>query len=560
MFAQRALRILTSFCEEKNMKTPQILLILALALLFMVTTATVSEAAPMGTAFTYQGRLIDANEAADGLYDFQFELYDEPADGNNVGGTIEANELEVSDGYFTVVLDFGAGVFDGDARWLAVGVRHGALEDPNSYVPLDPRQEVTPTPYALHAETVSSVPGSGTENYIAKFTDSNTIGDSVIYESDFPPGWLGIGTTSPEATLHIEDGDIKITGLSGTTDRVLLSGNSNWPYLELRCDGTGEVTRISTCSLWDTYFSSNVGIGTTSPGAKLEVNGSIKITDGSQGAGKVLTSDASGLASWQTLSPGSDSDWMVSGNEMYSIPSGHVGIGTTSPSSKLHVEFDSGSTSPVMFASSVYIKNKNLTKNNHAALIFGSPASSRAAAIQCKFTDHTSGSTNADLSFWTVYDQGLHSPMVIKDTGYVGIGTTSPSYPLEMGSGAHCTAGGVWTDASSADLKENFTEVDGADVLAKLQELPITRWNYKAEDPAIQHMGPVAEDFHALFGLGDGDKAISGVDRSGVALAAIQGLYQMVQEKEAEIAELRARLAAVEAAMGKLSGQQEGGV
>jgi hypothetical protein len=150
--------------------------------------------------------------------------------------------------------------------------------------------------------------------------------------------------------------------------------------------------------------------------------------------------------------------------------------------------------------------------------------------------------------------------------GRVGLGTTTPSHPLQMGSGAYCSAGGTWTDASSAELKENFTEVNTAEILAKLQELPVRRWNYKAEDASVQHMGPVAEDFHSLFGLGGSDKAISGVDRSGVALAAIQGLYQLVEEKDAEIAALKeqnermqSRLAALEAVVSKLSMWQEGG-
>jgi hypothetical protein len=144
--------------------------------------------------------------------------------------------------------------------------------------------------------------------------------------------------------------------------------------------------------------------------------------------------------------------------------------------------------------------------------------------------------------------------------GNVGIGTASPGYPLEMASGARCTAGGVWTDASSVALKENFSEVDTAEILAKLEELPIRRWNYKAEDATVKHMGPVAEDFHLLFGLGDSDKAISGVDRSGVALAAIQGLYRIMQEKEAEIAELKDRLSQLESTMAESAREQKEGV
>ena len=111
--------------------------------------AVVAEAAPVGTAFTYQGRLIDANVAADGEYDLRFGLYDANSDGNQVGGNIDVNDIDVIDGYFTVELDFG-GVFDGEARWLEIGVRAG---DSNGvFTMLSPRQELTATPYAQEAE------------------------------------------------------------------------------------------------------------------------------------------------------------------------------------------------------------------------------------------------------------------------------------------------------------------------------------------------------------------------------------------------------------------------
>jgi microcystin-dependent protein len=133
------------------MKNVKILTILVFAgLVFCL--ARVGRAASIGTAFTYQGRLIDANRAADGLYDFQFKLFDSASDGNQLGTDVNKPEVDVIDGYFTVELDFG-GVFDGNERWLDIGVRPGELSDPNLYTTLNPRQEVTPTPYAIHAKT-----------------------------------------------------------------------------------------------------------------------------------------------------------------------------------------------------------------------------------------------------------------------------------------------------------------------------------------------------------------------------------------------------------------------
>jgi len=120
----------------------------------VVGQGSLSSAAPMGTAFTYQGRLMDANEPADGVYEFEFKLYDSPTDGNQLDGTVSFRGVDVIDGYFTVELDFGGGVFGGDARWLEIGVRS---DGSSPFTTLSPRQEVTPTPYALYTKTAGGV-------------------------------------------------------------------------------------------------------------------------------------------------------------------------------------------------------------------------------------------------------------------------------------------------------------------------------------------------------------------------------------------------------------------
>jgi len=86
------------------MKTTKMSTIVVLALGLMVWSAELVGAAPMGTAFTYQGRLIDANSAAEGLYDFQFKLYDDAntVTGNQVGSDVNEPDLDVIDGYFTL--------------------------------------------------------------------------------------------------------------------------------------------------------------------------------------------------------------------------------------------------------------------------------------------------------------------------------------------------------------------------------------------------------------------------------------------------------------------------
>jgi hypothetical protein len=98
--------------------------------------------------------------------------------------------------------------------------------------------------------------------------------------------------------------------------------------------------------------------------------------------------------------------------------------------------------------------------------------------------------------------------------------------------------GGSWSSISDLNAKANFSSVDGQDVLASLAEVPITTWNYKAQDSSIRHMGPMAQDFYAAFSLGESETAITTVDADGVALAAVQGLYQLSQEQASRIAAL----------------------
>jgi hypothetical protein len=98
--------------------------------------------------------------------------------------------------------------------------------------------------------------------------------------------------------------------------------------------------------------------------------------------------------------------------------------------------------------------------------------------------------------------------------------------------------GGSWSCTSDRNSKENFVSASGNKVLEKLDGIPFETWNYKSQDPSIRHMGPMAQDFYAAFGLGEDDKHIDTVDADGVALAAIQALYRQTQEQQQEIRRL----------------------
>ena len=308
--------------------------------------------------FTYQGRLLDADNPADGLYDFQFELYDAPALGTQQGYTIDVNDVDVIDGYFAVKLSFGSEVFDGNHRWLQIGVRPGELEDPNEYTVLSPLQQLTRTPYAIYAETAGEV-------------------------------MTGAGDA---------DNDWKVVGKN------------------MFAMPTG-----------------NVGIGTTTPDAKLEVDGQVKITGGSPGVGKVLTSDAAGLASWQTPSSGgSDNDWAISGDDMYAMASGNVGIGTGSPGAKLDVRGNAFVTGPLRVGapasgSALSVGGSfDLVKNGgvlYAGLLDTDPDA---------FLEISASGISDDYLMLSSQDGLDGDVLIVNSTGNVGIGTNSPAAKLDV--------------------------------------------------------------------------------------------------------------------------------
>jgi hypothetical protein len=129
-------------------------------------------------------------------------------------------------------------------------------------------------------------------------------------------------------------------------------------------------------------------------------------------------------------------------------------------------------------------------------------------------------------------------------TGWAfGLNSVSSGHALEVGSnstngnGAYLTMGGTWTNASDRNKKENFTKLDSRDILDKISQLSIPQWNYKGENKTIKHIGPMAQDFYALFHAGNDSLSISTIDPAGVALI---GLQELKKENETLRSELDA--------------------
>jgi hypothetical protein len=246
---------------EMNQKKTKVVIIL-LALGLMVCLTKVSKSAPMGTAWTYQGRLMDANGPADGQYDFEFKLFQDPVlNSFQVGPTIDINDLDVIDGYFTVLLDFGDKAFTGNARWLEIGVRPGDSE--NRVTILSPRYEVTPTPYAIYAEN------SGNDN-------DWLVSDSNMFS--IPTGYIGIGTTTPISKLEVVSTE-NAHGIRSTVPYIAVYGHrtgvtGTWPGVHGQCDSNSN----STSGVRGVITSTTPG--TNSAGVRGQNNGT-----GDKGAG-----------------------------------------------------------------------------------------------------------------------------------------------------------------------------------------------------------------------------------------------------------------------------------
>jgi hypothetical protein len=329
-----------------DMKRRSILaLVMSLAAGAICAWTSTAIAEPLGSAFAYQGYLLDADNPANDRYDIQFILFDSPYIDAVPLSAVDVNDLEVIDGHLLVDLDFGPGLFDGNSRWLEMAVRLHGSTDPNAYTTSGLRQQLTPIPYALYAQTAGPDADWG-------------LSGNNLYS--LVSGMVGIGTSRPTQKLDVA-GTIQMTGFrmpTGAGSNFLLtsdaSGKGSW-RASTYIGGSGTTNYVAkfvgskvigNSVIYET--GRNIGIGTTSvtSGAKLEVAGQVKITGGSPGTGKVLTCDASGLGSWQTpvpFPPGttgqtlrySGTAWVA--NSVLFNNGTNIGVGTTSPAHKLDV-------------------------------------------------------------------------------------------------------------------------------------------------------------------------------------------------------------------------------
>jgi len=268
--------------------------------------------------------------------------------------------------------------------------------------------------------------------------------------------------------------------------------------------------------------------------------GSFSEGDYALALGRGAKANHTGAFVWADSLP---ADFASTTNNQFLIrASGGVGIGTDNPSAELHVAGPSPSGS---FDGQLHLAGTgdNGNAGNGAGLRFSGHDGNIPrdwAYVRGLKENSTVGSLNSQLSIATRSSGGLQERLRISSRGYMALGAFDPSHPIHLASGAHVTAAGVWVDVSDRNAKENFEAVNPRQILDQVAELPITSWNYKAEDQQVRHIGPVAQDFHRSFGVGADDKHLAALDGNGVALAAIQGLNEKV-EGGIQHAEVRSR-------------------
>jgi hypothetical protein len=179
--------------------------------------------APVGTAFTYQGYLADGGGPANGLYNFEFELYDDAVAGTQAGSTLNLQDVNVEDGVFTVELDFGD-VFDGTALWLEIGVK-GPGEP--GFTPLIPRHPLSAVPFAFYALKAKRAEQPANVIVVAKsgadFTSVQAAIDSISDAASDNPYlvWVAPGEYSEAVTMkpyvHLQGAGQEATIITSTS-------------------------------------------------------------------------------------------------------------------------------------------------------------------------------------------------------------------------------------------------------------------------------------------------------------------------------------------------------
>lgn len=542
-------------------------LLTAFVVLIFITTMVAAQdtkGTSLGTGFTYQGHLKNNNAPYTGLCDLQFGLYDALTAGTQLG-LVGFKNVPVSDGYFTVVLDYGVGLFTGESRWLEIEVRCPAAVD--TYTLLTPRQPLTAAPYALALPGLWTVPNSTSPNvfggFSGNFTTPGIVGTTIggggnlsdpnLISDNYNTVSGGLGNTAgnfneipTDAYYATVGGGIHneacnayatIAGGFGNTacgNSSFVGGGAANGSMGLSSTVSGGYVNESSGD----YSAIGGGMSNLSSGAYSTVGGGggnqstgydSTIGGGSNNSSFDWATVAGGRSNqssgaYSTIGGGYDN---TSSFDYATVAGGYLNQSTGNASS-----VGGGSTNTSSSDSSTVSGGYNNTASAIGSTVPGglnnvaSGITSFAAGRRAKATSQGcfvwGDSADADITCSNT------NRWIARAGGGVYFYTKS-----DLSTGMYlASAGSAWNAVSARDLKENFTLVDTNLLLENIAKYPITSWNYKAQDASIRHIGLMADEFNALLdGLGgEGMDHINSLDADGVALAAIQGLYAQNQE------------------------------
>jgi hypothetical protein len=276
-----------------------------------------------GMAFTYQGRLDSAGAPVTGLYDFQFNLHNVASGGSALTGAISLNAQPVTNGLFTVTLDFG-NQFPGAPRWLAMSVRTNGA---GAFTTLAPRQAITATPYAITAGNITgTLPAGQLPSNVALTDRAQTFTANQAFQTKATfNDRVGIGTDSPQKALHVAGDYLRVDGLGG--EQATLGGDGNGGDVELGSSnpGVGAVGLFNQSTgdymhlfaKGGTFFGPITGNGSGLTGLSFsQLSGGV--TDGQLPPNAALRSGGNNFSGNQTL---------VSGNLSFSESSSSILFG-----------------------------------------------------------------------------------------------------------------------------------------------------------------------------------------------------------------------------------------
>lgn len=353
----------------------------------------------------------------------------------------------------------------------------------------------------------ATITGAGSNGKIAKFTGAATIGNSIITES---AGKIGIGTAGPTSLLTV-------TGTTVNSPAILSSSNASGGSAV-----KGTSLHASAIGLW--------GLHRETTGTAPAVKGETNSADGNAVAVLgVVTPSTAGDQSAAVKGINNDTSLLGCGICGFAVgvwgeqAANGMGVYGTAPSG-VGVYGNSNSGTGVYAQSS---SGTGISGNSGSGDgVAGSTTSGRAV----------SGITGSGTGIYGMSSSG--------DAGHFD-GKVFISGLLTASGG--CTG---CSPPSDRNLKANFSTVNPRFILDRLATLPIQTWNYKFEPESVRHIGAMAQDFRAAFGLGESDKTLNSVDAQGVTMAAIQALYQQnrellhkVEQQNNQIARLQAQMA-----------------